>query len=116
MNVGEHWQGVSRSRCASALAVVGILTLYFIVVPRPSEKTLSSVPVTPDQPADSANRGSNLPASVIRHARFDGARVLENRLYQLQLKQAAEMPRARPFSTDLIDQRYTPDFDTGLLR
>jgi hypothetical protein len=92
---------------------MGVLALYFIVVPRPSEKTPSSPRVTTVRPP---NITSNLQASVVRHARFDGVRLLDNRLYQLGSKQAPEMPEARPFSTDLIDQRYKPDFDPGLSR
>src|SRR5258708_26839083 len=99
MNVGAHWQGISRSRCASALALMGVLALYFIVVPRPSERIPSSPPVTSVR---SSKISWNLQASAVRHAHFDGARLLDNRLYELQLKRAPEMPQARPFSTDLI--------------
>jgi hypothetical protein len=108
MNVGAHWQEISRSRCAGALALVGILTLYFIVVPRPSEPVSSSPSVTAEQPSASGRKPAQ---PVVPQIEFDGVKLPENRL-----RQAPEMPEARPFSTDLIDQKYKPDFDPGLLR
>jgi hypothetical protein len=103
MNVDAQWQGIARSRCLRALAVVGILALYFALVPRPTPNIISSPRVTFTPPP--YHDPPLVPA--VRNIQFDRLRLRNG------LQQPPEMSQPSPLSTDLIDTQYKPDFDPG---